>query len=235
MQLIMPTVLDKLTWIHHASFFLIADGISLYIDPWHIADTTQKADIILITHAHFDHYDKETILKLLRRDDTGLASSKTTIVCPEDVAEDLRSVVADGDAKIVTVKPGDHWEGNGYAVEAFPAYNITRPNHPRANDWVGYVLVHNDWTLYHAGDTDNIPELEGLVCDVALLPVGGTYTMDPREAVDMLRHIRCATVVPMHFGNVVGSPEMGEQFAALVADAGLAVNVVVMKEREPIH
>lgn len=231
----MPTLLDQLTWIHHSSFFLAADDTAIYIDPWRIADTEKKADIILVTHAHFDHYDKETIIKLLRRAEAGLANGKTTIICPEDVAEDLRAALTPDDAEIITLKPGERWEGKKCAIEALPAYNITRSNHPRANDWVGYVITHNDWTLYHAGDTDNIPEVAGLVCDVALLPAGGTYTMDPREAVDMLRKIRCTTAIPMHFGNMVGSPEAGEQFAALSAIAGLSANVVVMKEREPMR
>lgn len=193
-------MLDRFTWFKQASYRWAGDGLSVYIDPWNVPEGHEPADVIFITHAHFDHFSQEDIDRL-RKDET-------PIVAPRDVAPELS-----GD--VTPVGPGDSGEAGGIRYQAVPAYNVLEERlgyHPKENNWVGYVLSLGDATIYHAGDTDHLPELESLSVNTAFLPIGGTYTMDPHQAAELARAMSPGLAVPMHYGFVCGSPADAETF-----------------------
>jgi len=192
-------MLERFTWFKQAAFRWQGDGLTVYIDPWGVTGDV-PADVIFITHAHFDHFQPEEI-EAIRREGT-------RIVAPADVAKELS-----GD--VTPVGPGDSLEVAGVSVQVVPAYNVKEERlemHPKANRWVGYVIELGGETYYHAGDTDHAPELDEVRTDVAFLPIGGTYTMDAPEAGGLARSIGPQVAVPMHYGFVVGSPGDAEVF-----------------------
>jgi len=193
-------MLDRFTWFRQSAYLWRGDGLTVYIDPWMVT-TDDPADVIFITHAHFDHYQHEDIEKI-RKDGT-------KIVAPQDIARELS-----GD--VTPVSPGDSLEVQGIKIQAVPAYNVVEERlqaHPKENNWVGYILSLGENTYYHAGDTDHLSELESVRTDVAFVPIGGTYTMDPGEAAGLAKAINPKIAVPMHYGFVVGSPSDAERFA----------------------
>lgn len=198
-------MLEHFTWFRQSAF-RVADGERvIYIDPWGTGGDQSPADLILITHAHFDHFQPEEI--------EGLKIAKTAIVAPHDVAAELTG-------NVTPVAPGESHEIAGVRFTTVPAYNTAEERlemHPKENRWVGYVLELGGSTYYHAGDTDHAPELDDVKTDVALVPIGGTYTMDPAEAAGLVASITPKLAVPMHYGFVVGSPSDGERFRELVA------------------
>lgn len=197
-------MIEGITWYKHASF-LIQREHAIYIDPWGITDDAPKADAILITHAHEDHFVLEDIARI-RQD-------STVIYATADVAAQIPGTVN-------VVAPGDAFEVLGYSADAVPAYNVAEERlafHPKGQGWVGYVITIDGVRYYHAGDTDPIPEMEPLSCDVAFIPIGGYYTMGPEEAVEAVKLIGAKVFVPMHFGFIVGDPSFARRFASLVA------------------
>jgi L-ascorbate metabolism protein UlaG (beta-lactamase superfamily) len=198
-------VLDRFTWLKNSSFLYDGDS-KVYLDPWGVPDGAPQADVIFVTHAHDDHFSAEDIEKV-RADHTRIATTA-------DVAKELSG-------SIETVSPGDALELAGISVDVVPAYNSApdRQNfHPKANNWVGYVFTLEGTRIYHSGDTDAIPEMEAIDCDIAFLPIGGTYTMTAEEAVDAVHKLGPKIVVPMHYGFVAGTPKDMERFKKLVPD-----------------
>lgn len=192
-------MLDAFTWFTQSSFRWRNGDQVVYVDPWRVTGG-DVADLVFVTHAHFDHFRPDEIAALRRSD--------TVVVAPRDVAAELPGPVR-------PVAPGDAFEIDGVAVEVVPAYNVAPDrldHHPRANGWVGYVLSSGGFTWYHAGDTDRVPDLDAVRADAAFLPIGGTYTMDAREAAGLAKAIAPDVAVPMHFGFVVGSPEDADVF-----------------------
>jgi L-ascorbate metabolism protein UlaG (beta-lactamase superfamily) len=198
-------MLERFTWFRQAAFRW-SDGMrTIYLDPWGTPPDAAPADVILITHAHFDHFQPDEIARLSR--------SGTKVVAPHDVARELG-----GD--VTAVAPGETHEVGGLRLSTVPAYNTREEAlefHPKANRWVGYVLELDGRAYYHAGDTDHAPELDEVRSDVALVPVGGYYTMDVVEAGGLVKAIGPQLAVPMHYGFVVGSPSDGERFRAAAA------------------
>ncbi len=177
-------------WLGHASFHLKVDGLNVYIDPYE-GDYKDKADVILVTHSHFDHCDLSKIKKIRKED--------TVIVAPEECASKIGG-------EVKKVKPGEKLAVRGLTVEGFQAYNVKRfrspgnPFHPKSFG-VGYLITAEGKTIYHAGDTDYIPEMNTLKnrrVSLALLPSGGTYTMDNPEAAEAAVAINPEVVIPMH-------------------------------------
>ncbi len=190
-----------LTWIAHATFKL-SDQAIVYIDPWklHLEDT---ADVVLLTHAHYDHCSPEDVSKI--------AGDETIIVGPEECASKflLNFRPAVSGAKLTV--------GN-LELTPVPAYNVEKQFHPKEKGWLGYVVELDGKRIYHAGDTDLIPEmasLKRLGIHVALLPVGGTYTMTAEEAAAAANEIEPKLAIPMHFGTIVGGTSDAEQFKQL--------------------
>lgn len=201
-------MLRGIHWLGHASFRI--DGpVTIYIDPWKLKNP-RPGDIILITHRHHDHLSPDDLARI-----TGL---DTVVVCPADCADQLR-----GEVRVIA--PGESTDVGGVHIRAVPAYNTNKPNHPREEGHVGYVIRVDDRSIYHAGDTDLIPEMSEIGCDVALLPIGGTYTMNAEEAAEALQMIMPEFAVPMHWGGVVGTRADAERFKELAPED---VTVVIM-------
>ncbi|MBN1550409.1 MBL fold metallo-hydrolase [bacterium] len=190
-------MIDNIKWLGHASF-RIEHNVIIYIDPWKLS-SGPAADLILITHEHFDHFSPNDIEKV-RTDDTIIVGPKT---CAGTI-QPMR-----------TVKQLDVISAAGLRVEATPAYNINKPFHPRSDDRVGYLIEIDNQNIYHAGDTDHIPEMKNIKCDIALLPVSGKYVMTPEEAARAVDDLRCRYAIPMHYGDIVGSEENARRFKEL--------------------
>ena len=196
-------MLDKFTWYKQSTFRWRGEKLVVYIDSWGLTDDLPPADLILITHAHGDHYAPDDIARV--------KNAKTVLVAPADVAKELSG-------NVKPVKPGDRIDVAGVKIEAVPAYNIDPARlqaHPKANNWVGYVLELGGYTYYHAGDTDHLPELDKIRTDVAFLPIGdGGYVMTVEEAAGMAKALKPKTAVPMHYGfyEGVGVGADGERF-----------------------
>jgi L-ascorbate metabolism protein UlaG (beta-lactamase superfamily) len=188
----------KLYWLGHASFKLDADGKLIYFDPWKVKK--DKANLILITHSHFDHLSLDDVRKI--------QTKETTIVATRDSASKLS-----GDVRIVSV--GDKIEIEGVGIEAVPSYNVGKNYHPKASGWVGYVVTVDGTRFYHAGDTDALEEMNKLNVDLALLPVGGTYTMSADEAAGIANEFKPRISIPMHWGSIVGSEADAQRFRDL--------------------
>ena len=209
-------VLDRIRVLTHSAIRIESeDGLVLYFDPFDLDAASHDADFVLITHAHYDHYSPEDIAKV--------ANPGTTVVCPAVMAEEVAEL---GMADVIALAPGERCDRAGISVEAVPAYNAASERlgfHPRENQWVGYVVIVDGARIYVAGDTDDTPEARAVVCDVALLPVGGTYTTDAAQAAALAAAIKPAVVIPTHYGTVVGSPDDGRAFAAAVGDSRTVV------------
>jgi L-ascorbate metabolism protein UlaG (beta-lactamase superfamily) len=185
----------KIVWLGHASFRIEHNGRTIFIDPWKLKGAT-KADLILITHSHMDHFSEEDIGKI--------AKKGTVIIGPSDVKPKLGAI---------NLKPGDAKDLGWVMVEAHRAYNPLKQFHPRTNDWLGYVIDLAGYRIYHCGDTDIIPEMKLIrSIDVALIPVGGTYTMDPIEAAKAVAIFKPKLAIPMHWGDIIGDRTSADAF-----------------------
>lgn len=210
----------KLDWYGHSSFGIFSEGKMIYIDPYQLPEDPKKADLILVTHEHSDHLAN---IKELRRSDT-------TIVGPEGCKEKLED--------IKVIEEGDQVKVKGFKVEAVSAYNFRRsrspgnPYHPRGLG-VGYIVTVEGKRIYHAGDTDLIDEMEGLNVDIALLPIGGTYTMDVEEAINAAITIHPRVAVPMHYNTVEGTEADPEEFINGLQGTGIKVEVLRDYSLEP--
>ena len=206
--------LKGLTWLGHASFRLERAGVVVYFDPWKVEGEPRDADLILISHPHFDHLSAPDVIKVAKPD--------AEIVAVEDCVQPLK----DGgvSAPIRAVKPGEKAEVKGIPLEAVPAYNSDKEFHPKENNWVGFILELEGVRFYHAGDTDHIPEMSGFKTDVALLPVSGTYVMTAEQAADAAKAIQPKVAVPMHYGTIIGTETDAKRFQALAG--GLVVEIL---------
>src|SRR5438270_1630433 len=200
-------LLEGLEWLGHAGFRIGVGRASIYIDPYRVPDSEPKADLILITHQHYDHFSIQDLERLRKED--------TRVIAPAAVAERL-------EGNVHSVRPGDVVETDLYGVDvrAVPAYNTSKrdgeghPFHPREAGCLGYEVNVRGERLYHAGDTDVIPEMDAVAgVDVALLPVSGTYVMTAGEAAEAARRIQPRVAVPMHWGEHLGTRRDALAFA----------------------
>ena len=192
---------ENIFWLGHDSFRLKGEKV-VYIDPWKLAVGAEKADVILVTHDHYDHFSQDDIAKISKAD--------TIVVAPQLVVSKLGG-------KPIVVKPGDKLTAAGVPVEVVPAYNPNKKFHPKSAGHVGYIVMLNGKRIYHSGDTDLIPEMTQIKADIALLPVSGTYVMTATEAAEAANTIQPALAIPMHYGDpdVVGTRKDAEEFKRL--------------------
>jgi L-ascorbate metabolism protein UlaG (beta-lactamase superfamily) len=195
-----PNLLASLHWLGHDSYRI--DGpMVIYIDPWQLPDDCPAADLILVSHDHFDHCSDEDV-KRIREDDT-------RVIANPSAAERLTPPVS-------VLKVGEIVTIGGVKIEAVPAYNLDKRFHPKGAGHIGFMLTIADESLYFAGDTDHIPEMKGLQCDVALLPVSGTYVMTAEEAAQAAETIGPGVAIPMHYGaGVAGTDDDARRFRRL--------------------
>jgi L-ascorbate metabolism protein UlaG (beta-lactamase superfamily) len=182
-------MIEKVKWLGHASFRIDGSRV-VYFDPWQLGKNPRAADLVLITHSHYDHCSPDDVKKI--------AGKGTVVVASPDCADKLP-------VPVVPISPGERTEAGGVLVEAVLAYNANKKFHPRSAGWNGYIVTLDGVRIYHAGDTDAIPEMKGLAVDIMLVPVGGTYTMTADEAVGAAAAAGARIVVPMHFGTIVGT------------------------------
>ena len=200
-------MLDNIEVFTQSSIRIKSSQGTIYLDPFQIKTEPHDADYILITHDHYDHFSVDDIKKI--------AKISTILVVPARMEDDAKELANDV-ASIVTVKPGVYKEISGLEIETIPAYNTVKPFHPRRAEWVGYILRADGKRIYVAGDTGLTKETRQVKCDIALLPVGGTYTMDTRRAAELANTIRPEYVIPTHYGSIVGKQSDGQTFASLV-------------------
>ncbi len=192
---------EYIHWLGHASFRIEDGGKQIYIDPWKLPENSPRADFVFITHAHYDHYSPQDLEKIKK--------DETIFVVPKELAKSIKG-------NVVPVQPEETYEIGGYKVETIASYNLTKQFHPKQNKWSGYIItLSTKQRLYHAGDTDSTPEMRKVKCDVALLPIGGYYTMDAKEAAVAANIFKPKVVIPMHWGDIVGSKENLEEFKRL--------------------
>lgn len=198
----LPDLMADLHWIGHSSFRL-DEPVIIYIDPWRLPPDSPKADLILVSHEHHDHCSPDDVDRV--------RTDETTLIANPSAAQKLPP-------PLTTLRAGESIEIAGVRVEAVPAYNIGKKFHPREAGHLGFILTLGEERLYYAGDADFIPEMEAVECDVALLPVSGTYVMTAEEAAKAAQAIKPKVAVPMHYGaGVVGTVEDAQTFERLAS------------------
>lgn len=206
---------DNIT-INTQSSIRIERSKIIYVDPYKRTETPHDADLILITHAHYDHFDEPSL--------RNVAGDDTVVICPESMKNEVAKLGIGKSLITVeagrTAEPGD--ESYGVTVEAVPAYNLNKQFHPKSNGWLGYVITMDGVRYYAAGDTDALPELEDVECDIAMVPAGGTYTMTATEAAGLVNSIGPEYAIPIHYGTIVGTAADADTFKAAV-DGGIKV------------
>lgn len=187
-------LLAGFTWFKQSGFRIQDGDKVIYIDPYQLTQKTYDADLILVTHSHNDHCDASSIAKIVK-------DGSVLVTEPESAAK-LKSAIATSE----TIAPGESITVAGIGIEGVRSYNLTTTNHPLSKNYLGFVVTLRDGRrIYHAGDTDKIPEMESIRCDVALLPCGGTFSMNATQAAEAAQVIQPKIVVPMHYGSAVGT------------------------------
>ncbi len=197
---------DNLHWLGHDSFRI--DGLkTIYFDPYKLPKKSPKADIILITHEHFDHYSLGDLKPITSKD--------TVIVADKAVAKQLQGVKLIC-KEVKSLSPGDDIDVDGVKINAVASYNTNKKFHTRDSEKLGFIVTTEGIKIYHSGDTDMIPQMKNYECDIALLPVSGTYVMTAREAACAALVIKPKLAIPMHYGSIIGSDNDAEIFQDLL-------------------
>ena len=199
-------MLEYIEVLCHSSIKINKEKV-IYIDPFKIDKNYNDADMIFVTHDHYDHYSEEDIDKIKKED--------TIIIAPEEL---LTKLLRKGFRKdsIITVEPNKKYMIQGMKFETIPAYNTNKQFHPKENGWVGYIIEIKGVRYYIAGDTDITEENRRVKCDVAFVPVGGTYTMDFKEAATLVNEIKPKKAIPIHYGDIVGTKQDAIDFSKLL-------------------
>lgn len=212
----------NIEWLGHSSFKIKTNNKVIYIDPYQIS-SDEKSDFILITHSHYDHCSVADMEKI--------AKDGTTIICPPDCQSSITRIGKKINMQLI--EPEDKIKIDGIKIDTIPAYNNTKPFHPKSEGWVGYILSTENISIYHAGDTDLIKEMEKLTGYakkgnkfIALLPIGGKVTMNAEEAAEAAKKINADIVVPMHYGSVTGTIEDGKKFIELCKKEKINAEVI---------
>ncbi|MGM0600575.1 MAG: MBL fold metallo-hydrolase [Candidatus Rifleibacteriota bacterium] len=195
----MNNLTNCVKWLGHASLLIETSAGNIFIDPWKIKGE-YEAELVLITHAHFDHLSPDDINKIL--------PPGKTVIAPPDCLDKLQSKF-----ECLAISPGKEIKKGNIKVTGTYSYNKNKEFHPKNNNWVGYKIEVDNKTFYIAGDTDFIPEMSEVKANVAILPIGGTYTMNYKEAAQAARTIKPDVAIPVHYGDIVGEADEGQKFA----------------------
>jgi len=223
----------EINWLGHAGFKIkTVEGKVIFIDPFKIPDESESADFIFITHSHYDHCSIDDIQKI--------AKTGTVVICPADVSSKLTHILAKIDIKIAEIGEKFEFELENKKKLKFwvvPAYNTNKSFHTREEDWVGYIISIDDVLIYHAGDTDLIPEMKTFSTaniDVALLPIGGTYTMNAGEAARAASIIKPKLAIPMHWGTLkgIGERKDAELFLKHCSAEGVSAKILEIENNK---
>ena len=211
-------MLENVDVLCHSSIRINKEKI-IYIDPFKIDKNYKDADLIFITHDHYDHYSEDDIDKVKK--------DETVFIVPEEL---LTKLLVRGYNKnnIITVEPNMQYMVEGIKFETIPAYNMNKQFHPKENEWVGYIIEIKGIRYYIAGDTDITEENKKVKCDVAFIPVGGTYTTDFKEAAQLVNEIKPKIAVPTHYGSVVGTKQDATDFVRLLHP--IIKGIILMQE-----
>ena len=200
---------ENITVFKHNSIRIKAACGNIYIDPFQLKETPKDAAYIFITHDHYDHFSPDDIEKA--------AGENTVLVVPEKMENKAKKLMGTV-ARIISVNPGAAYEADALEFETVPMYNILKPFHPKSARWCGYVLKIDGKRIYIAGDIDAIKEAKAVKCDIALIPIGGFYTMDAKQAAELVNAMKPSVAIPVHYGELTGKPEDGRIFAENVKE-----------------
>jgi len=222
----------ELNWLGNSGFLIknsaskgihSSEGKIIYIDPYNIKDDSEKADLIFISHGHYDHCSVVDIQKIVHEG--------TKIILPADCQSKITRFEVP--IKMEIVEPGQELELGDVKISVLPAYNVDKSFHPQDGSGVGYLIKMNDLFIYHAGDTDKIPEMQKLTGYkqagkefVALLPIGGRFTMNAEEAIEATKLIKPNLVIPMHYGSIAGSEEDAKEFKELCEEENIRCEIL---------
>lgn len=198
--------MENVNLFKHNSIKIINNNLNIYIDPFRIDVVSNDADIIFITHSHYDHFSIDDIMNI-KKDTTKIVSTK-------DTYKEIKNYFKDED--IIIVEPNKSYNILGINFSTVRAYNVNKEYHPIENDWVGYILNIDEKKYYIMGDTDVNEDNSNIECDVLFVPIGGKFTMDYKEAADYTNSINPSVVIPTHYGLIVGDVDLGEKFKELI-------------------
>jgi L-ascorbate metabolism protein UlaG (beta-lactamase superfamily) len=220
----LKSLVENIHWYGQSSIRIKFNDKFIYIDPFMLTER-DPASIVLITHPHFDHFSIEEIKKV--------ASSSTRIYAPKECCDKLKSA---GFHNCIEVIPVQFFLADDIGIETVHAYNTTKPNHSKDKNWVGYVLTLGDLKIYHPGDTNRIPEMHFIHCDIAFMPLGQTYTMqDVQEAADAIQDLKAKVAIPFHHGIYEGDEESAQQFKQLLTNKAITVIKEPKNKLQSIH
>lgn len=212
----------EINWLGHSGFQIKKNKI-IYIDPYNIQGEKEKADIILITHSHQDHCSFSDLKKIVKEG--------TIIVMTADCQSKVTRF--DVSIRMEVIEPNQEMKIGEIKISATPAYNIDKQFHPKEEQWVGYLLKIGETTIYHAGDTDLINEMQKFTGYnqpnkkfIALLPIGGRFTMTAEEAAEAAKLIKPYLAIPMHWGSIIGSIEDANEFLELCKENGISAQIL---------
>ena len=191
-------MLNGIECLGHSTIKITKASKTIYIDPYNIKEVSKDANIVFITHSHYDHYSPQDISKII--------NENTIMVITEDLYSDVQNLGINKE-NLITVKPNETFEISNIKVSTIPAYNTNKKFHPKENNWVGYILELENTKYYIAGDTDITEENKQVKCNVAFVPVGGTFTMTAKEAADLINKIKPQIAIPIHYGSIVGTEQ----------------------------
>ena len=206
----MQELLNGCTVPNHSCVRIEDNGIVVYVDPYGLPSRTADADLIAVTHSHYDHFSPEAIDQVLK--------AGTEFVAPVGMEQDFaKAGISLGGVHFIS--PGESVNYRGIQIEGIPAYNTLKPFHPKRSGWLGYRFAFPGRSVYVTGDTDAKLECVRVHCDLLFIPVGGTYTFDARAAAKVANEIHPAVAVPIHYGQVVGNRADAEKFCSLLDDS----------------
>lgn len=186
----------------------------IYFDPFVIKEEKHDADIIFITHNHYDHFDIDSIRKV--------KNENTAIVAPVSMEAEVKEIEF---SNYIFLNPYEETSIYDINIKTIPAYNIQKPFHPKENNWLGYVISYNNVSYYVAGDTDKTIDTEKVKCDVLLIPIGGKFTMNYEEAGELVRIINPKIVIPTHYGSIVGDVNDGKRLKESLSDTNIEITL----------